>query len=59
MNVFDEDKAFHFLKSKSEVEKESMESFRKKTLEKTISYLKSRFERETVEIYLVGSILKP
>jgi predicted nucleotidyltransferase len=56
---FDSQEAKEFLLARENQEKTSKEVERKKTLEKVISILKEEFEGSSVEVYLVGSIIKP
>ncbi len=56
---FDSDEAKKYLLAREEKEKEQQESERKSLLKKTISILEKEFKGSTVEVYLVGSILRP
>lgn len=56
---FNEEEAKSFLIQQEKKEMESNENARKELLQKTISVLKEEFQDSPVEIYLVGSILRP
>lgn len=56
---FDEEEAKSFLIQREKKEKELNETARKELLQKTISVLKEEFQNTSVEVYLVGSILRP
>ncbi len=56
---FDSEDAKNFLLARERKEKEERERDRKDTLQKVTSILKKEFEGTAVEIYLVGSILRP
>lgn len=56
---FDSDEAKKYLFAKEEKEKEQRENERKLLLKKAISILEKEFKGSSVEVYLVGSILRP
>jgi predicted nucleotidyltransferase len=56
---FDPEEAKKFLSAREEKEKQLGEKKRKTVLQKVISVLKKEFEGSSVEVYLIGSILKP
>lgn len=56
---FNKEEAEKFLIEREEKEKKEREKERKTTLEKVISILKEEFSGSSVEVYLVGSILRP
>lgn len=56
---FDAQAARKHLLAKEEKEKSRLEDERKTLLEKVIFILKSEFKGSSVEVYLIGSILKP
>ena len=56
---FDQEKAKKFLLEREKREKEEKEQERKKLLERTIAVLTQEFSGSTIEVYLVGSIVKP
>lgn len=56
---FDKEKAKKFLLRREEGEKEAREKGRKVVFQKVVSLLKEEFKESTVEVYLVGSILRP
>jgi predicted nucleotidyltransferase len=56
---FDREKAKRFLADKEQKERDVLEEERKKVLQKTVIALKEEFQNTSVEIYLVGSILRP
>jgi predicted nucleotidyltransferase len=56
---FNEEEARKFLLSREEKEKQTKEQERKTLLSKVISVLKQEFKNSSVEVYLVGSILRP
>lgn len=58
MSDFDQEEAKKFLLAREEKEKERFEALRKATLEKTLSLLKEEFQGSSVEVYLIGSILR-
>lgn len=58
-NDFDSEEAKKFLVEREHKEKEEREKERKDLLQKVILLLKEEFKGSPVEIYLVGSILRP
>lgn len=56
---FDPDEAEKFLRLKEEKEQKAKEEERKAILARTISVLQEKFQDSKVEVYLVGSIIKP
>lgn len=58
-NKFDSEEAKNFLLTKEEREKQQREDERTSLLAKVISILETEFKGSPVEVYLVGSILKP
>lgn len=56
---FDSEEAKKFLLAKEEKEKQHREQERTALLEKVISILAQEFKGTSVEVYLIGSILKP
>ncbi len=56
---FNSDEAKAFLLAKEEKEKMQREEVRKTVLQKVISTLVDEFKGSNVEIYLIGSILRP
>jgi predicted nucleotidyltransferase len=56
---FDSEEAKKFLLAKEEQEKRQKEEERKVLFQRAILCLKKEFEKSTVEVYLVGSILRP
>lgn len=56
---FDSEEAKKFLQVKEKQEKQQKEQERVVLLQKVISSLKKEFEGSSVEVYLIGSILKP
>jgi predicted nucleotidyltransferase len=56
---FDEDEARLHLIQREKAEKELSEASRKEVLKKTISILEKEFKGTSVEVYLVGSVLRP
>ena len=56
---FDQEEAKKILLAREEKEKNDKEIERKAVLQQTISILKKKFTGSAVEVYLVGSILKP
>lgn len=58
-NNFDVNKAKKFLEDRELAEKEKKEAERKATLKLVIDSLKNVFFSTDVEVYLVGSIIKP
>lgn len=56
---FDIDRAKHFLSERERKENEQREQERQQLLEKVISTLKSEFSGQSVEVFLVGSIIHP
>lgn len=56
---FDSEGAQKFLAEREKREKEERETVRKKLLQEVISVLKEEFKHTSVEVYLVGSILRP
>lgn len=59
MPHFDEEQAFSYLKKRELEKKEQNEKLRLNCLEKCKTYLKDKFDHTDIEIYLVGSIIKP
>ena len=58
-NSFDSEEAKKFLLKREQTEKEEREKERIDLLAKVISVLKNEFTDSSVEVYLVGSILRP
>lgn len=58
-NKFDSEEAKNFLLAKEEREKQQREEERNSLLQKVISILEKEFKGSSVEVYLIGSILKP
>jgi len=56
---FDSEEAKKYLLEKEKQEKLARESERKDVLEKSIAVLKKEFEGSSVEVYLIGSLIKP
>ncbi len=56
---FDSEEAKKFLFAREEKEKQHREEDRKAVLQKVISILKKEFQGSSVEVYIVGSILRP
>jgi len=56
---FDNEEAKKFLLAREEKEKKQAEEERKAVLQKVVSILKKEFQGSTVEVYLVGSIVRP
>lgn len=56
---FDPEEAKKFLLAKEKAEKKQKEAQRKMVLQKAISVLKKEFKGSQVEVYLIGSILRP
>lgn len=59
MNPFDEEQAFSYLKKRDLEKREQNEKLRLECLEKCKKHLQNKFNNTKVEIYLVGSIIKP
>lgn len=57
--MFDDEKAKKFLLAREEKEKSKKEEERKALLKKVILVLKNEFKGSAVEVYLIGSILRP
>lgn len=58
-NKFDSEEAKNFLIAKEEREKQQKEEERNSLLQKVILILEKEFKGSSVEVYLIGSILKP
>lgn len=58
-NKFDSEEAKRFLLTKEKHEKQHSEQERVALFEKVISILAQEFKGSSVEVYLIGSILKP
>jgi predicted nucleotidyltransferase len=58
-NKFDSEEAKNFLLAKEEREKKRREEERASLLSKVIAILEKEFQGSSVEVYLIGSILKP
>ena len=56
---FDIEQSKKFLKERDEKEKEKSELERKDLLQKVVKILKNEFKETGVEVFLVGSILRP
>lgn len=56
---FDSDEAKKYLLQKENQAKEAREEVRKKILHKTIHVLKEKFANTSVEVYVVGSLIRP
>jgi len=56
---FDKEEAKKFLFQREEKKREEQEKERKRVLQKAISILEKEFKGSDVEIYLVGSVLRP
>lgn len=56
---FDREEAKKFLFEQEEKEKKQREETRKYLLQKVIAILKKEFQDSSVEVYLVGSIVRP
>lgn len=56
---FDEEEARKFLAAREEKEKAEREIDRKHVLEKAFTVLKKEFAGSSVEVYLVGSVIRP
>lgn len=56
---FDQEAAKKFLLKKSEKEKQHLEELRQLILKKTLDVLSREFKGTGVEVFLVGSIIKP
>jgi predicted nucleotidyltransferase len=56
---FDWKAAKKFLKEREEKQKSEQEEIRKDLLQRVISILKEEFKHTDVQVYLVGSILRP
>ena len=56
---FDQDAAKKFLLDREAKEKALNEQIRNEVLERAISVLKEEFEASDVEVYLVGSLIRP
>ncbi len=59
LDNFDSDEAKKFLLEREEKEKQEKEKIRKKLLQKVISLLEEEFRGTSVEVFLIGSILRP
>lgn len=57
--MFNEEKAKEFLSERERKERSAQEEERKQLLEKVITLLKAEFKNSPVEVYLVGSVLRP
>lgn len=58
-NKFDSEEAKNFLLAKEEREKQRREEERTTLLSKVLVILEKEFKGSSVEVYLIGSILKP
>lgn len=56
---FNPEEAKKFLLAKETQEKQHKEEARKTALERVCSFLRQEFQGTSVEVYLIGSILKP
>ncbi len=59
MSEFDREEAKKFLAAREARKKEEREKERKELLQKVILILKEEFKGSAVEVFLVGSILRP
>ena len=57
--TFDREDAKKFLHAQEQKQKEKAEEERKKVLNQVISSIKNEFQNTSVEVYLVGSIVRP
>ncbi|MBI2743575.1 MAG: nucleotidyltransferase domain-containing protein [Chlamydiales bacterium] len=58
-NKFDSEEAKNFLLAREEREKQQREEERTSVLPKVVAILEKEFKGSSVEVYLIGSILKP
>jgi predicted nucleotidyltransferase len=56
---FDQQEAKKFLLERAQREKQEREDVRQKTLQRAITVLRERFQGSGIDVYLVGSILRP